>query len=95
MGRNFALTDSQVRRAAELYRDGYSRRQIGDYFGVSDTAAKNALRLAGVQMRERKAAATLGLQHWSRSRKRVSSVFALGCAPVRTVAHQMQEGTLE
>lgn len=75
MGRNYALNSAQVRKAAELYADGLSRRQIADHFGVSDTAAKNALRLAGVTFRERKAAAVLGLQHWMLARRRRSSVF--------------------
>jgi hypothetical protein len=77
MGRNYALTMPQVKKAAELYERGYSRRQIAAYFDVSDTAAKNALVLAGVKFRERKAAAVLGLQHWSLSRRRVASVFHL------------------
>jgi hypothetical protein len=77
MGRNYALTMPQVKQAAELYRDGYSRRQIAKFFDVSDTAAKNALILAGVTFRERKSAAVLGLQHWKKQRRRVASVFQL------------------
>lgn len=79
-GRNVALTTRQIARAAELYQDGHSRREIGAYFGRSEQAARTALALAGVAMRERKAAASDGVKRWAKSRKRVASVFDLGGA---------------
>lgn len=75
MGRNYALTVPQIKRAAELYRDGHSRRDLARHFGVSEGAVRNALRLEAVPMRERKAAAVTGLQRWSRERKRKASAF--------------------
>jgi hypothetical protein len=74
---DFSLTVPQMKKAAELYGSGFSRRQIGDYFGVSDTAAGNALRFMGVTFRDRAEAATLGLQHWKKARRRVASVCDL------------------
>jgi predicted DNA-binding protein YlxM (UPF0122 family) len=50
---NFALTMNQCKRAADLYRAGYSIDQIADYFGRSHMAVRNALKLLGVQMRPR------------------------------------------
>lgn len=75
MGRNFALTAPQVTRAAELYADGYSRRELAGYFDVSEGAVRNALALSGVQMRERKSAAVAGLQRAKRERQRQASAF--------------------
>jgi hypothetical protein len=86
---DYALTVPQIRRAAELYADGYSRRQIAAYFGCSDTAAGNALRLAGVQFRDRKSAAILGLQHWMKSR-RTTTFGPPSTSQPRTAMNAMQ-----
>lgn len=75
MGRNFALSAPQIKQAAELYADGFSRRELAAYFDVSEGAVRNALALSGVQMRERKSAAVLGLQRASRERQRKASAF--------------------
>lgn len=74
-GRNYALTTHQIRHAAELYRDGYSRGEVARVFAVSEMAVRNALALAGVPMRPRREAAIAGLHKWMVARRRVSSVF--------------------
>lgn len=76
MGRNYALNTAQIKRAAELYADGYSRRDIGNYFGCSDSAAAAGLRLAGVKLRTKSEAATLSNAARKKPR-RVASVFHL------------------
>lgn len=58
---DYRLTMPQIKQAASLYRIGLSRRGVAAHFGCSDTAAGNALRLAGVPFRDRAAAATLAL----------------------------------
>jgi hypothetical protein len=50
---DFVLTAPQIVRAARLYREGNSLRQIADHFQVSAMAVKNALTFAGVALRER------------------------------------------
>lgn len=76
-GRNVALTTHQIPRAARLYRDGHSRREIAAFFGVSDMAIRTALKLAKEPMRDRKQASSLGVKRWAKSRHRVASVFQL------------------
>jgi hypothetical protein len=43
----------QMHQAAELYREGKSRRQVAEHFGVSANAVRTALRCAGVPARSR------------------------------------------
>jgi hypothetical protein len=76
MGRNYALNTMQIKRAVELYADGYSRREIAAYFGCCDAAAGNALRLAGVKLRDQgEATAMANKRRAARSRGRPASVW--------------------
>lgn len=50
---NYALKITQCKTAGELYEEGYSIRQVADYFGVSHTAVKSALALFGIKHREK------------------------------------------
>lgn len=50
---DFALKAPQMREAADLYRQGYSHRQIAARFRVSACAVKNALAYMGVPPREK------------------------------------------
>lgn len=50
---NYALRAPEVKQAAELYESGLSARQIADRFHVSAQAVRSALKLMGVQMREK------------------------------------------
>jgi hypothetical protein len=47
------VTTRQVERAAWLHRRGYSQHQIARDLGLSRTAARTALRYAGIQPRSR------------------------------------------
>lgn len=53
---NYALKMQQCKTAAALYEEGFSIRQVADYFGVSHTAIKSALALLDVKHREKIAA---------------------------------------
>jgi hypothetical protein len=61
MGRNFALTLPQIREAVQMYGKGNSLGDLERHFGCSRTAIRNALRLAGVKLRERKHAVQVAL----------------------------------
>lgn len=50
---NYALLAPEVKQAAQLYESGLSSRQIAARFHVSQQAVKSALKLMGVQMREK------------------------------------------
>jgi transposase len=52
MPRPLALTPAQRLRAAELYAEGHSRRQIAAVFSVSDMAVRTALKRQRVAMRD-------------------------------------------
>lgn len=61
MGRDYALTMPQIKESARKYRAGLSSHTIAAEFGVSAHAVRNALRLAGVPMRERASAVRMDL----------------------------------
>jgi lambda repressor-like predicted transcriptional regulator len=52
--RYIALTDTDIRIAAKLYRQGLSLVAIGDRFGVNDCTIMRALHKLGVTMRPRR-----------------------------------------
>jgi DNA-binding CsgD family transcriptional regulator len=83
MPRPRALTPQQMAHAAELYREGKSRRQVAAILKVSETGVLTALRQLGVQLRDqRKASAESNRSRAGHYRRRqlVSSVFHLGAA---------------
>lgn len=70
----------QMHRAAEMYRDGKSLREIEAVLRVSKTAVKTALHHMGVPLREKlqaAAEATRARTGWRRKSQLVSSVFDL------------------
>ena len=56
MPRPKALTPMQMHQAAELYREGKSRRQVAAILKCTETPVRNALAELGVPMRDRYAA---------------------------------------
>lgn len=50
---NYALLAPEVKQVAELYQSGLSARQIAARFHVSRQAVRSALKLMGVQPREK------------------------------------------
>jgi uncharacterized protein (DUF433 family) len=50
-GRTLGLKTTEIAQAAQMYRDGYSARQIAEHFRCSKNAVQNALAYAGVQPR--------------------------------------------
>ena len=50
--RRRGLDEAHVPEAARLYEAGWSVARLGEHFGVSPTTVWEALRKAGVQLRE-------------------------------------------
>jgi transposase len=76
-----ALSLEQMHRAAELYRDGKSRREVAAILRVSETPVRTALRDLGVPMRPTLLAAADAVRRrtgWRRKTQWVASVFDLG-----------------
>ena len=76
-----ALKPMQMHHAAELYREGKSRRQVAAALKVSEDAVKTALRELGVPLRDRsRASAESNRRRAGHYRKTqlISSVFQLG-----------------
>jgi DNA-binding NarL/FixJ family response regulator len=75
-----ALSPQEMLRAAEMYRDGKSRRQVAAAMRCSETAVTTALRTFGMKLREQRRAAA---EHnrsragYYRKTQRVASVFDL------------------
>lgn len=59
MGRNFALKLPQMRKAAELYLDGHSRREVAKRLRCTDSAVRSALRVMNVKPRPQPSATVL------------------------------------
>jgi hypothetical protein len=76
-----ALTPMQMHQAAELYREGKSRRQVAAALKCSETAVRTALIELGVPFRGRRHASAQSNRrragHYRKSQL-VSSVFQLG-----------------
>lgn len=51
VGSNLILKTTQIAEAAQMYRNGYSARQIAEHFGVSKNAVQNALAYAQIKPR--------------------------------------------